>query len=46
MERYEDFRNVTEAALRSDVAQLRLQASEAQLGVLCGLTCFHLRFPT
>ena len=34
MERYEDFRILTEAALRSAVGLLRLQASEAQLGDL------------
>ena len=34
MERYEDFRILTEAALRSAVGQLRLQVSEAQLGDL------------
>jgi 2-haloacid dehalogenase len=31
MERYEDFWNVTEAALRSAVAQLKIEASERQL---------------
>jgi FMN phosphatase YigB (HAD superfamily) len=34
MERYEAFRILTEAALRSAVGQLRLQANEAQLGDL------------
>src|SRR6201986_2347574 len=31
MERYEDFWNVTEAALRSAVAQLKIEASQRQL---------------
>src|SRR5271154_350421 len=34
MERYEDFWNITEAALRSAVTQLKIEASEAQLDVL------------
>ena len=46
MERYEDFRILTEAALRSAVGQLRLQASEAQLGDLMRAYLFRLRFRT
>lgn len=34
MERYEDFWNITEAALRAAVTQLKIQASEGQLDVL------------
>jgi 2-haloacid dehalogenase len=34
MERYEDFWNVTEAALRSAVRQLKIQATEARLVLL------------
>jgi 2-haloacid dehalogenase len=44
MERYEDFQNVTEAALRSAVGQLRLQASEAQLGDLMRAYLFPSAF--
>jgi len=44
MERYEDFRILTEAALRSAVGQLRLQASEAQLGDLMRAYLFPSAF--
>lgn len=44
MERYEDFRILTEAALRSAVGQLRLQASEAQLGDLMRAYLFPCAF--
>jgi 2-haloacid dehalogenase len=40
MERYEDFWNVTEAALRSAVGQLGIQASEAQLDSLMQVDLF------
>jgi 2-haloacid dehalogenase len=45
MERYEDFRSVTEAALRSAVRQVQIQVSEAQLASLMRAYLF-LRFPT
>ena len=44
MERYEDFRILTEAALGSAVGQLRLQASEAQLGDLMPAHLFPSAF--
>jgi hypothetical protein len=44
MERYEDFRNVTEAALRSAVSQLKIQASEARLDSLMQAYLFP-RYP-
>jgi len=45
MERYEDFWNVTEAALRSAVRQLKIQASEAQLDSLMQAYLFPSAFP-
>ena len=44
MERYEDFRVLAEAALRSAVGQLRLQVSEAQLGDLMRAYLFPSAF--
>jgi 2-haloacid dehalogenase len=44
MERYEDFRNVTEAALRSAVRQLHIQADEAQLNRLMDAYLFPSAF--
>jgi len=45
MERYEDFWNVTEAALRSAVRQLKIQASPAQLDSLMQAYHFPSAFP-
>ena len=45
MERYEDFWNVTEAALRSAVRQLKIQAGEAQLDSLMQVYLCPLAFP-
>jgi len=45
MERYEDFWNVTEAALRSAVRQLKIQAGEAQLDSLMQAYLFPSTFP-
>jgi 2-haloacid dehalogenase len=45
MERYEDFWNVTQAALRSAVRQLKIQASEAQLDRLMQAYLFPPAFP-
>jgi len=45
MERYEDFWNVTEAALRSAVGQLKIQASPAQLHSLMQAYHFPSAFP-
>jgi 2-haloacid dehalogenase len=45
MERYEDFWNVTEAALRSAVSQLKIQASPAQLDSLMQAYLFPFAFP-
>ena len=45
MERYEDFWNVTEAALRSAVSQLKIQASEAWLDSLMQAYLFPSAFP-
>jgi 2-haloacid dehalogenase len=45
MERYEDFWNVTEAALRSAVSQLKIQASEARLDSLMQAYLFPSAFP-
>jgi 2-haloacid dehalogenase len=45
MERYEDFWNVTETALRSAVRQLKIQATEAQLDSLMQAYLFPLAFP-
>lgn len=45
MERYEDFWNVTEAALRSAVRQLKIQATEAQLDSLMQAYLFPSAFP-
>ena len=45
MERYEDFWNVTEAALRLAVRQLKIQASEAQLDSLMQAYLFPSAFP-
>ena len=44
MERYEDFRSVTEAALRSAVRQLQLHVSEAQLASLMRAYLFPSAF--
>ena len=45
MERYEDFWNVTEAALRSAVRQLEIEASDVQLDSLMQAYLFPLAFP-
>jgi 2-haloacid dehalogenase len=45
MERYEDFWNVTEAALRSVVRQLKIQATEARLENLMQAYLFPSAFP-
>jgi 2-haloacid dehalogenase len=45
MKRYEDFWNVTEAALRSAVGQLKIQASPAQLDSLMQAYLFPSAFP-
>jgi 2-haloacid dehalogenase len=45
MKRYEDFWNVTEAALRTAVRQLKIQASEAQLDSLMRAYLFPSAFP-
>lgn len=45
MERYEDFWGVTEAALRSAVTQLKIEASEAQLDGLMQAYLFPSAFP-
>jgi 2-haloacid dehalogenase len=44
MERYEDFRSVTEAALRSAVRQIQIQVSEAQLASLMRAYLFPSAF--
>jgi 2-haloacid dehalogenase len=44
MERYEDFRSVTEAALRSAVRQVQIQVSEAQLASLMRAYLFPSAF--
>jgi 2-haloacid dehalogenase len=45
MERYEDFCDVTEAALRSAVGQLRIEASDMQLDTLMQAYLFPSAFP-
>ena len=45
MERYEDFWDVTEAALRSAVTQLKIEASDAQLDSLLQAYLFPSPFP-
>ena len=45
MERYEDFWNVTEAALRSAVRQLKIQASEARVDSLMQAYLIPSAFP-
>lgn len=45
MERYEDFWGVTEAALRSAVTQLKIEASDAQLDSLMQAYLFPSAFP-
>jgi 2-haloacid dehalogenase len=45
MERYEDFWDVTEAALRSAVTQLKIEASDAQLDRLLQAYLFPSPFP-
>ena len=45
MERYQDFWDVTEAALRSAVVQLNIQASDAQLDSLMQAFLFPSAFP-
>ena len=45
MERYEDFWDVTEAALRSAVRQLKIEASDVQLDTLMQAYLFPSAFP-